>query len=164
MKKKINRAKKQVTKDYSRIVRNKYIYFFIIAALTTVLDQLIKVNILPLEIGVKHALFSPYLFITHVNNYGASFGIFQHQTLPLIAFSFFVIGVILYYLQLIPQRYIAFVSLIMGGTISNLVDRIAYGFVVDYLDIVIWPTFNVADMAITIGAIGTIWHLMREKE
>lgn len=146
------------------IVRNKYIYFFVIAGLTTVLDQVAKSAAVGLELGVRHPVLEPIFFITRVNNYGASFGIFQRQTIPLIIFSLAVIAIILYYLRIIPQRYVAFVSLILGGTIGNLVDRIAYGFVIDYLDFVIWPTFNIADVCITVGALGTIWHLMREKE
>lgn len=146
------------------IVASTYTYFAIIAALFVVLDQLIKQAILSLEIGVKHALLEPVLYVTHVNNYGASFGIFQHQTLPLIIFSFIVIAVIMYHLKTIPHRYIAFVAMIMGGTISNLIDRVVYGFVIDYIDVLIWPTFNIADIGITVGALGTIWHLMREKE
>ena len=148
---------------FQRIIASTYTYFAIITALIVVLDQLIKENILLLEVGVKHSLLEPVLYVTHVNNYGASFGIFQHYTLPLILFSFIVIAVIMYYLKTIPHRYIAFVAMIMGGTIGNLIDRVVYGFVIDYIDIVVWPTFNIADVGITIGAMGTIWHLMREK-
>jgi signal peptidase II len=54
-------------------------------------------------------------------------------------------------------------SLILGGAIGNLIDRIAYGYVVDFIDFRIWPVFNVADSAITIGAAALIIDSFRER-
>ena len=51
---------------------------------------------------------------------------------------------------------------ILGGTIGNLIDRIAYGFVIDFLDFRIWPVFNVADSFVTIGVIGLIIYLWKK--
>ncbi|MGL5630892.1 MAG: signal peptidase II [Azovibrio sp.] len=58
-------------------------------------------------------------------------------------------------------------SLILGGAIGNVVDRIAYGAVVDFLDVYVgtyhWPAFNVADAAITLGAILMVWDALRKS-
>jgi len=52
----------------------------------------------------------------------------------------------------LSRIYIVAFSLILGGAIGNLIDRISLGYVVDFIDFRIWPVFNVADSAITIGA------------
>lgn len=54
-------------------------------------------------------------------------------------------------------------SIILGGALGNLVDRLRFGFVVDFLDFRIWPVFNIADSAITIGAILLIWQIFKRK-
>lgn len=54
-------------------------------------------------------------------------------------------------------------GLILGGAIGNLVDRISFGYVIDFLDFRIWPVFNIADFSITIGAIVLSWEILRRK-
>jgi len=68
------------------------------------------------------------------------------------------------YYKRIPQKYHIFVALILGGTIGNLIDRLFRGFVVDFIDFSFWPAFNIADMAISIGAIFLIILLIKDKE
>jgi signal peptidase II len=53
----------------------------------------------------------------------------------------------------LSRLYIVAFSLILGGTIGNLIDRIVYGHVIDFIDFRIWPVFNIADSAITVGAL-----------
>ena len=59
-------------------------------------------------------------------------------------------------------------SLILGGAIGNLVDRLAYGYVIDFLDVYYgtyhWPAFNIADSAITIGVALMLWDSFQTKE
>ncbi|HPM42982.1 MAG TPA: signal peptidase II, partial [Candidatus Omnitrophota bacterium] len=55
---------------------------------------------------------------------------------------------------------LASLSLITGGALGNLIDRVIYGHVIDFLDFHIWPVFNVADSAITIGAAILIFKIM----
>lgn len=52
-------------------------------------------------------------------------------------------------------------ALILGGAVSNLIDRAAYGAVLDYIDLKVWPVFNLADSAIFIGALGLLWYALR---
>ncbi|HOX54419.1 MAG: signal peptidase II [Candidatus Omnitrophica bacterium] len=102
----------------------------------------------------------PNIFhLTLVYNTGIAFGLFKNQTLLFSAVSFFVIALII--LSILDQRKRKDVShleifalyLILSGAIGNLVDRFRLGFVVDFLDFRVWPVFNVADSAITIGVI-----------
>lgn len=104
-----------------------------------------------------------YLTITY--NPGAGFGLFQDSTSLLIWFSIIVIGIILYSYDKIPkQSSIQFyVGLLLGGTIGNLIDRIRLNYVIDFIDLKIWPSFNIADAAITISVIGLIIYLIKKK-
>lgn len=102
----------------------------------------------------------PNIFhITMVYNTGIAFGLFKNQTVLFSAVSFFVIALIIF--SILDQRKRKEVSyveifalyLILSGAIGNLIDRFRLGFVVDFLDFRVWPVFNIADSAITIGVI-----------
>ena len=55
-------------------------------------------------------------------------------------------------------------GLILGGAIGNLIDRVRYGYVVDFLDFRIWPVFNIADCAIVIGVIVLVYLITFDSE
>jgi len=97
------------------------------------------------------------LHISLVHNTGIAFGLFKNQTFFFIVLSLVVIAYILRDFRLRmqhynPARHIA-LGLILGGACGNLLDRIRFGYVIDFLDFRIWPVFNIADSAITVGAI-----------
>lgn len=100
------------------------------------------------------------LHITLVHNTGIAFGMFKDRgivfiIIPLIAIIWLVYNIYYYKenKEYLSRVYIVAFSLILGGAIGNLIDRIFYGYVIDFVDFRIWPVFNVADSAITIGAI-----------
>ena len=127
----------------------KYTLFFLISALVVVIDQLTKYI-------VKDAtIINNILFFRTVKNTGAGFGLLKDQTMLLIFFSIIVIGVILFYLDRFPESrwFYTAMALVMGGTIGNLLDRIIHGYVIDFIDFVVWPVFNIADSSITAGII-----------
>lgn len=98
----------------------------------------------------------PYARILHWQNEGAAFGMFQGWGSAIIILSFVVIGMIIYYFPQIPKTDWAFrlaLSLQMGGAIGNLVDRLKFGEVTDFVSVGNFPLFNVADSCITVGAI-----------
>ena len=83
----------------------------------------------------------------------------------LIFISVAVIGIILYNFDKIKNKETllqVLVGFVLGGTIGNLIDRLAYGYVIDFLDFRIWPIFNFADSFVTIGVIGLIIYLWRK--
>jgi len=136
----------------------------IIAAAIVLIDQFIKMVVaksIPLhqEIARLGSVFS----ITYSQNIGASFGILQGKTTFLIWFSVAALMGIVWYLRKTPARMVPFVALIAGGAVSNLIDRVNLGYVVDYVNFWYIPTFNIADLAITIGTIG-VGYLMYKKE
>jgi signal peptidase II len=96
------------------------------------------------------------LHITVVFNTGAAFSILREQTLLLIYLSIIFISFFLILLKKEKNKsqfFLIATGLILGGALSNLCDRIFLGYVVDYIDIRIWPVFNLSDSCISIGAI-----------
>ena len=105
---------------------------YLIALIVILLDQITKY------------IFKNY--IDYTKNYGAAFGILQNQHILFILISLVVIIVIVSI-----KRDIIPLGFLLGGTIGNLIDRLYYGYVVDFIDLKIWPDFNLADTSITIG-------------
>jgi signal peptidase II len=97
----------------------------------------------------------PFLHIVNVRNTGAAFGMFKG-----IDSNFFIfisiIAIVFVIIMLKKKTYNSFgLSLLLGGAIGNLIDRLIYGYVIDFIDISFgrfhWPAFNVADSSLTIG-------------
>ena len=152
-------------KSNSRRWRNAVL--FLIALLIVTADQLTKLWIRSIPEG--YSLFEVGFFrITRVHNTGAAFGLFQGQSFTLTIVALVGITLLLFYALFIYRRYSfldnmlgrSTIGLILGGTLGNLVDRIRFGYVTDFIGIGIWPAFNVADAAITIGAIVFAYSLL----
>ena len=130
--------------------------FFLIAFLIALFDQIIKL-IVAQNLLVPIQLIESFLELNLVHNTGASFGLFQGTSIILSVISVLVIILIIYYLPKISKgtEQILF-AIILGGITGNLIDRIIRGYVIDYISFRFWPAFNIADSAITIGAISLI--------
>jgi signal peptidase II len=106
-----------------------------------------------------------FFYLTLVHNRGAAFGILKNQLPLFILISIFAIILISFNLKKSSgdKRFslnnLALI-LIFSGAIGNLIDRVIFGYVIDFLDFCVWPVFNVADSAITIGAILLGWSLL----
>lgn len=154
--------------------KNKFIVT--LASFIVVLDQLSKFIVdrtMPLNhsIPVIENLFS----LTYIRNTGAAFGILAGSAagfrLPfLIFFSLMAIAFIGMMLRRLPESekgLITALTFILGGAIGNLVDRVVYGEVIDFLDFywsrLHWPAFNFADSFITVGVVITFYYLVRSK-
>ncbi len=137
--------------------------FLVIILCVLVLDQLTKAFILVSFDLYQTVEIIPGLFnITHIRNPGVVFGIFSNggigKVIILSLISVVAVIFIGYMYVRTPDKLtrVAF-SLIAGGALGNLIDRVRYHEVVDFLDFYIvnyhWPAFNVADSAITIGVV-----------
>jgi signal peptidase II len=141
-----------------------------------ILDQLTKFIVdrtIPLHqsIPVIDDVFS----LTYIRNTGAAFGILAGSAaqfrLPfLVIFSLVAIGFIVVMVRRLPDEekgLITALAFILGGAIGNLIDRIVYGEVIDFLDFYWskyhWPAFNLADSFITIGVLITVFYLIKSK-
>lgn len=93
--------------------------------------------------------------ITYIHNYGAAFSLFQNKTVFLILMQLIVIAAVLVYLIKKQKKehwaLLLSLSLIAAGGMGNLIDRAVKGYVVDFLDLRIWPIFNVADISVCVG-------------
>ncbi|MGC8877686.1 MAG: signal peptidase II [Anaerolineae bacterium] len=102
--------------------------------------------------------------ITHTTNSGAAFGLFPNQgSLFILIAIIVVIAIVIYYRHLPAEDWLIRISLglQLGGAIGNLIDRLRFGYVVDFIDISFWPIFNLADASITIGVLLIIYQLWR---
>lgn len=128
--------------------------FILTTLVTLILDQLLKYMVAFLQPFITFSFLSIHL----VQNTGAGFGLFKDHTPWLAIISLVVaLAVIYYYPKLPKEKWPQLLwGLFLGGVLGNLVDRILRGYVIDFIDVGFWPTFNVADAAITIAVIGLI--------
>src|SRR5438067_119982 len=131
--------------------------FFLIAAAVLVLDQLTKAIVRNhLALGESWPNDRWLVKITHVTNTGAAFGILQNQGAFLTVTAVLGMAAIVFYYAFPPLEHgilRAALGLQLGGAIGNLVDRIRFGEVTDFIHFPHYPAFNVADSSISIGLI-----------
>lgn len=143
-----------------------------LAAVIVALDQLTKSWVranLPLHVSWNPiSWLDPIVTLTHVQNTGAAFGM-----LPSLGGVFAVVAVVVVAMILLFYRRLAQGSLLLqvtfglqlGGAVGNLIDRLARGYVTDFVDLRWWPVFNVADSALVIGTILlAIYALFLDRE
>jgi len=123
-------------------------------------DRILKIFFSQLlSMGESIPVIRNVFHLTLVHNTGIAFGLFKNQGIVFIVIS--AIAIILFstylYLHREDERfglfYIFAFSLIIGGALGNLIDRLYFGYVIDFIDFRVWPVFNLADSAITIGTI-----------
>ena len=138
--------------------------YFLLVAATVTLDRWTKALIQSrFELNESITLVDGFFNITYVRNTGVAFGIFSSISSPaksalLSAFTAIAAIVVIVYSIRSPVRnrlLQAALGLILGGALGNLYDRLAYGYVVDFLEFYVrsyhWPSFNVADSGISTG-------------
>jgi signal peptidase II len=122
------------------------------------IDRISKIWALTLTKSVDYGVFA----FTYVTNTGAGFSIFQGQNTLLAWIAVIALGFIIYFHNAFPKT--AFI-MIIAGIIGNLIDRIIYGYVIDFINFKFWPIFNTADALIFIGvAITIIFEFMRGRK
>ncbi len=170
----------------------KYLPLFWIPPLVLILDQITKAWVVArLAFGEKKVVIPGYFDITHVRNKGAAFGMFSewdsdYRILFFYGLTVLALGALitLYAKTQERERSIQIpLALILGGAIGNLLDRCFRGEVVDFLRLhwqdrlahwsffgkdfqfyLVWPSFNVADIAITCGALALALGMLFSEE
>ncbi len=104
--------------------------------------------------------------ITYVENRGIAFGLFPQGSSLFIVISLIIILGIIFFerkkvIKSLKERFC--LGLILGGALGNLIDRLRFGFVIDFLDFRIWPVFNLADSGVCIGGILMVFFLLRKR-
>jgi signal peptidase II len=139
---------------------------FVIVISVLSLDQLTKYLITKsLALGKSIPVIQGVFNLTLVHNRGAAFGILKNQLPLFIVTAAVAIALIFWSLKSNSHKknYALSLSLILAGALGNLIDRLLYGYVIDFLDFRVWPVFNVADSAITIGAVILGICILRES-
>jgi len=131
-----------------------WLSLFVVTGSAVAADQLTKfvvTSALSLDDGVK--VVGP-LSIHHVRNSGIAFGLFASRTSAVIVLTAFAVGAMVVFYARSAQRHpflpVA-LGLVLGGSLSNLVDRVRLGYVTDFIDFRWWPAFNLADSFIVVG-------------
>lgn len=135
-------------------------HVFILSVLIAVfIDQLTKY--LARAYKPSSELIGNFLSITYTQNTGAAFGMLKNTNIALAVVTAIVLVAIIYYYKRISPKFIPFTALLFAGALGNLIDRIALGYVVDFISFSFWPAFNVADIAVTFGVLGLILWIWR---
>jgi len=158
-------------------MKKDHVVLFLVAFLVVLVDQVSKYCIRSaLTLHESIPVIDGFFNITYVRNPGAAFG-FLAGTSPALR-SVFLIAVTLIVIVLIvimigrnqspDGLFTSSLSLVLGGAVGNLIDRIYFGEVTDFLDVYMgaahWPAFNAADSAITVGAVILILGMIRRKK
>lgn len=137
-----------------------------LCALVVVLDQAakaaIEANLVP---GEQVDVLGP-LSLTLAHNDGVAFGLASGGGIALVALTIvalFFVGVLFARNPTRPGMWVA-IGLLAGGALGNLIDRVRTGEVTDYLDVLSWPPFNLADVAITLGVVVLALSYLTEEE
>jgi signal peptidase II len=161
----------------SDYLNKKYIILFVTVAVMVFLDFVTKAYISStMSLHESIVVIGGFFNITYVRNPGAAFSFLADapQAFRMVFFitvTVFAILLVLFYIvkSKIEEPFVIFaLSLILSGAIGNLIDRVRFGEVVDFIDVYVsshhWPAFNVADSAITVGACFLILEILREKK
>jgi signal peptidase II len=155
--------------------KKKYVVIF---SLIIILDQVSKFIIKSIfsdnPYKVIHVI-KDFFLIRYVENKGAVWGIFSQSTNTIIPklitiLSMVALVIVIYFFLKLESKCVfelSSLSFIIGGAVGNIIDRLIYGSVVDFLEVYVknfrWPTFNIADSFISIGVILLIIAIWRGK-
>ncbi len=149
--------------------KSQTLLFLLMAASVVTVDQLTKLwirsNLFPGQSLPEEGSFR----LTHVQNTGSAFGLLANQGFLLIIMALAGLAVILFLYHQFSFKTtlsIAALSLVFGGAVGNLIDRLRLGYVTDFIDIRLWgdfywPAFNFADSSITIGIFILFYFLFK---
>lgn len=141
--------------------------FYLLALAIVLTDQIIKFLVhSSMRLGQSVSVIGGILKLTYVRNTGAAFSLFVGFSPYLVGIGIIVVlAVIFFHHRVSAQNRVLQTGLafILGGSVGNLTDRIFRSYVIDYLDITVWPVFNFADIMINIGVILVAFKLFSEE-
>lgn len=143
---------KRIAKTYGLMI--------LVSAFLIVLDQytkyVVRTNLDFGEIWMPWKWLEPYARIIHINNTGAAFGLFKGANSIFMILAVIVAGVIIYYYPSISRKdWMIRLALAMqlAGAVGNLIDRVLFGRVTDFISMGTFAVWNVADASITVGVV-----------
>ncbi|KPJ68452.1 hypothetical protein AMJ44_06460 [candidate division WOR-1 bacterium DG_54_3] len=143
-------------------------FFYVLALAILIIDQVLKSLVhQSMSLGQSIPLLDGIIKLTYVRNTGAAFSLFVGFSPYLLVIGVIVALAVIYFHYKIPARnyYLQTgLAFILGGSLGNLVDRIFRSYVIDYLDVTVWPVFNFADIMINAGVILIAFKLFAERK
>ncbi|SRR6056297_641133 len=131
--------------------------FIFIGLVLIVIDQSIKYIVQNnMFLGQPYPVIEDFLYLNYIKNTGIAFGLFKNNNLFMIIIISIILLILLYFYKQEKNKVFSLkisVTLLVSGAIGNLIDRLFYGFIIDYIDFIFWPAFNLADALIVIGSI-----------
>jgi signal peptidase II len=129
----------------------------VVVAADQATKALVRANV---ELGDRDGVF-PGVELVHVRNRGVAFGLFADGGLVLVAIGVVSVIALLAFFATHSRRPLVWLptGLLLGGAAGNLIDRVRQGFVTDFIDLPLWPAFNLADTCITIGVLSLLYVL-----
>ena len=154
----------------------QYRFLAITAGAIVILDQITKAMIQStMRLHQSIPIIDGLLSLTYIRNPGAAFGLFADSQNGIRILFFVTVSIIaiLFLISLyskIPQKNLIgrlAIGMVLGGAIGNLIDRVRFGEVVDFIDFYItthhWPAFNIADSCISTGVVLLMWYFLRQE-
>lgn len=140
----------------------------LVAAAVVTIDQMTKVIVeTSIPDGGGFAVLGGAVYITHVRNPGSAFGIFGTSGVPVLVsvlvVAWWLAATLSGKVRSHGRAFETGVALVLGGAVGNLIDRVRVGCVIDFIDFRFWPVFNLADAAITAGAVLVLYAMVRGK-
>ena len=133
----------------------------VVALVVVAADQATKAIVRAnLEFGDRDGVF-PGIELVHVRNRGVAFGLFADGGLVLVLIGVASVIALLAFFATHSRRPLVWLptGLLLGGAAGNLIDRLRQGYVTDFIDLPLWPAFNIADTCITIGVLSLLYVL-----
>ena len=146
------------------MVKRKAITY--LGLLIIIIDQLTKyIAKSNLDIHQSIPIIKDFFHITLTTNTGAGFGLLRDNNALISFITIIILGFILFYYDKLPKKGKAHISIVMivSGALSNLLDRIFLGNIIDFIDFRIWPIFNIADVCITLGILYMVFYYSKKK-
>jgi signal peptidase II len=131
---------------------NRHLVFWGVALVVLILDRVSKFFVLKF-IPLGSSIDFPIVSLVHVLNTGTAFGLLKSASWFFIIFAAAVSVFLVLKYKTFSSEMQPVLGLILGGALGNLIDRLLYGAVIDFIDFHFWPAFNVADSAITIAVL-----------
>lgn len=152
------------------------IFYFVMIVILLLADQVTKMLIARnIFLNSSVEVIPGFFQLVHIRNRGAIFGLFNQSGNQLVYLiltlaSLTALGLVIYYFFKTPvdEKFLMVsLSLILAGALGNFIDRIIRGYVIDFLDFSLkgwhWPSFNVADSCISIGAVMLIFVFLFKR-
>ncbi|HEX8975944.1 MAG TPA: signal peptidase II [Solirubrobacteraceae bacterium] len=141
--------------------RRAFLRALLVLAIVVALDRLTKhLVVTGIAVGEVHR-FLPAINLVHVRNSGVAFGFFSGGGVLVLVLTLVALSALVVFFIRRPRRPLLWLptGLIVGGAVGNLIDRLSSGSVTDFIKLPLWPAFNLADSAITLGVLALLYVL-----